>query len=61
MINAQNVGKTKKFLHRPEEALRVPGGSSFQISRQSAHEGGKVVCPTHRPSLPSVIFPGVKG
>jgi hypothetical protein len=23
-----------------------------RISRQSAHEGGKVVSPTHRPSLP---------
>jgi len=24
----------------------------LQISRQSAHEGGKVVSPTHRPPLP---------
>ena len=28
-------------------------GFVFQISRQSAHEGGKVVTPTHRPPLPS--------
>ena len=30
----------------------VPGGRGSQVSRQSAHEGGKVVRPTHRPPLP---------
>ena len=41
----------------PVPALRVPGGSGSQISRQSAHEGGKVISPTHRPPLsPQEIF-----
>ena len=37
----------------------VPGGSGSQISRQSAHEGGKVVSPTHRPPFPQEIFLGL--
>jgi hypothetical protein len=35
-----------------DQAWRVPGGSDSQIPRQSAHEGGKVVSPTHRPPPP---------
>ena len=38
------------------QALRVPGGWGSQISRHSAHEGGKVVSPTHRPPFPQEIF-----
>jgi hypothetical protein len=34
-------------------AQRVLGGRGSKLSRQSAHEGGKVVSPTHRSPSPS--------
>ena len=48
--------QVKRSLYRSGQALMVPGGWGSQISRQSVHEGGKVVSPMHRPSLPQEIF-----
>ena len=44
--------KVKQFHYRPWESLKIPGGWVYQISKQSAPEGGKFVSLTHRPPLP---------
>jgi hypothetical protein len=46
----------KQSLYGPGQALRVPGVWGYQISRQMAHEDGKVVSPTHRPTYRLEIF-----
>jgi hypothetical protein len=49
--------KVKQSQYRPGQAVRVPGGWGCQSSRQSVHEGGKVVSPTRWPPLsPQEIF-----
>jgi hypothetical protein len=50
--------KIKQSRNRPGVAQRVPGGLGSQIPWHSAHEGGEVVSPTHRPTLPPGNFPG---
>ena len=48
MQEVYNTAETKLSHYSPGQALGVPGPSGSQISRRSAHKGGKVVSHTHR-------------
>jgi hypothetical protein len=49
------IGKGNAFPVRP---VWIQEFEAVKISRQSAHEGGKIVSPTHRPPLPPWKIPG---
>jgi hypothetical protein len=53
-ISFSFIVSNKQSLYRPGQAVRAPGGWGFQ----SAHKGGKVGSPTHRPPLPPGDIPG---
>ena len=46
------VKKVKQSHYKSGHSRRLPGGSGSQISRLSAHDGGKFVSLRHRPPLP---------
>ena len=50
--------KVQQSLYSPGQALRAPRVWGIQISRQSAHEGSKVVSPRQRQPLPPRNIPG---
>jgi len=58
LMSTYHVKKIKQFLYSPGQALRVPAGLGSLISRQWAHESGKVVSSAHRPPLPLRTIPG---
>ena len=49
----ENRVKVQRYLYRTRQALKAPGGSGPQISRQSSYESGKFVSPIHRSPLTS--------
>jgi hypothetical protein len=57
-VKIENV--KKQFHYRPGQDLSVSGEWDSQISRQSAHEGDKVISLTHRPPLPPGNNPGTR-
>ena len=59
LLTEMSKVKVKQSHYRPGQALRVPEDWGSQISRQSAHEGGKVVSPMKRPPLQPGNIPGI--
>jgi hypothetical protein len=53
-FHAVKASSPYKGLHRP---LGLQEVEAPRISRQSAHEGGKVISPMHQPPLPSRRYP----
>jgi hypothetical protein len=51
-----DVQEVKQSQYMPRDTLSVPEDWGFHISRQSPHEGGKVVSPMHRLPLLQEIF-----
>jgi len=51
-VLSKSEPNVKQSHYRHGQALRVPEGSDFQISKHSTHESGWVVSTTHRPTLP---------
>jgi hypothetical protein len=59
VLNNCQHGATVKLSHyRAGQTLRFPRGWSSQISIRTAHGGGKVVSPAHRPPYPSKSIHG---
>jgi len=51
-VSIFDIQRDKQSLYKPVQALWVPAVWGSQISKQSAHGGGKVVSPKYRPPLP---------
>ena len=58
LYTQQVKAKLKQSNYRPGQDQSYPEGWGSLISRQSAHEGGKIISPTHRPPLPPGSIPG---
>ena len=55
VVVVEVVVHVKQFLYRSGQNLTASDGRDSHYSRQLAHEGSKVVSPTHWPPSPSMI------